>query len=178
MLREVNCYILASVKCETGVTRLVSLLKLQQNTNTSVWKHPEHHMLNYLTVLKQPATDFTLHPRGLIVICLFLCPGTRSASSPSPSAAARAHTEGPSDLLLETPYYNFYQPSRYPTYYGNLYNYPQYQVSHSSDSQCDQELMKAWALVLLVGYVDLTGILNSWLSSAGQICPCASSYNS
>lgn len=100
-------------------------------------------MLNYLTVLKQPATDFTLHPRGLIVICLFLCPGTRSASSPSPSAAARAHTEGPSDLLLETPYYNFYQPSRYPTYYGNLYNYPQYQVSRSSDSQCDQELMKA-----------------------------------
>lgn len=76
------------------------------------------------------------------MFCLFLCPGTRSASSPSPSAAARAHTEGPSDLLLETPYYNFYQPSRYPTYYGNLYNYPQYQVSHSSDSQCDQELMK------------------------------------
>lgn len=68
------------------------------------------------------------------LIVLFLCPGTRSASSPSPSAAARAHTEGPSDLLLETPYYNFYQPSRYPTYYGNLYNYPQYQVTHSSRS--------------------------------------------
>uniref|UniRef100_A0A3B4F6C4 Doublesex- and mab-3-related transcription factor 1-like n=1 Tax=Pundamilia nyererei TaxID=303518 RepID=A0A3B4F6C4_9CICH len=77
-----------------------------------------------------PSTHFTLHPLGLIVICLFLCPGTRSASSPSPSAAARAHTEGPSDLLLETPYYNFYQPSRYPTYYGNLYNYPQYQMPH------------------------------------------------
>ncbi|XP_030579363.1 doublesex- and mab-3-related transcription factor 1 isoform X2 [Archocentrus centrarchus] len=56
--------------------------------------------------------------------------GTRSASSSSPSAAARAHTEGPSDLLLETSYYNFYQPSRYPTYYGNLYNYPQYQMPH------------------------------------------------
>nr|AQT27346.1 doublesex and mab-3 related transcription factor 1 [Symphysodon haraldi]AVP26901.1 DMRT [Symphysodon haraldi] len=55
---------------------------------------------------------------------------TRSASSSSPSAAARAHTEGPSDLLLETSYYNFYQPSRYPTYYGNLYNYPQYQMPH------------------------------------------------
>ncbi|XP_013765647.1 doublesex- and mab-3-related transcription factor 1 [Pundamilia nyererei] len=85
---------------------------------------------NKTALLKQPATHFTLHPLGLIVICLFLCPGTRSASSPSPSAAARAHTEGPSDLLLETPYYNFYQPSRYPTYYGNLYNYPQYQMPH------------------------------------------------
>uniref|UniRef100_A0A668UEG7 DM domain-containing protein n=1 Tax=Oreochromis aureus TaxID=47969 RepID=A0A668UEG7_OREAU len=63
----------------------------------------------------------TSHPTSAVT-------GTRSASSPSPSAAARAHTEGPSDLLLETPYYNFYQPSRYPTYYGNLYNYSQYQV--------------------------------------------------
>uniref|UniRef100_A0A3B4F7B2 Doublesex- and mab-3-related transcription factor 1-like n=1 Tax=Pundamilia nyererei TaxID=303518 RepID=A0A3B4F7B2_9CICH len=80
-------------------------------------------------------THFTLHPLGLIVICLFLCPGTRSASSPSPSAAARAHTEGPSDLLLETPYYNFYQPSRYPTYYGNLYNYPQYQQMPHGDGR-------------------------------------------
>nr|ACG69836.1 doublesex and mab-3 related transcription factor 1b [Odontesthes hatcheri] len=53
--------------------------------------------------------------------------GSRSASSSSPSAAARTHTEGSSDLLLETSYYNFCQPSRYPTYYGNLYNYQQYQ---------------------------------------------------
>uniref|UniRef100_A0AAX7UVV7 DM domain-containing protein n=1 Tax=Astatotilapia calliptera TaxID=8154 RepID=A0AAX7UVV7_ASTCA len=66
----------------------------------------------------------TSHPTSAVT-------GTRSASSPSPSAAARAHTEGPSDLLLETPYYNFYQPSRYPTYYGNLYNYPQYQCRAS-----------------------------------------------
>ncbi|XP_074494938.1 doublesex- and mab-3-related transcription factor 1 isoform X2 [Sebastes fasciatus] len=56
--------------------------------------------------------------------------GSRSALSPSPSAAGRAHTEGSSDLLLETSYYNFYQPSRYPTYYGNLYNYQQYQMPH------------------------------------------------
>lgn len=49
-------------------------------------------------------------------------------SSSSPLAGVKAHTEGPSDLLLETSYYNFYQPSRYPTYYGNLYNYQQYQV--------------------------------------------------
>uniref|UniRef100_A0A3P8SL73 Doublesex and mab-3 related transcription factor 1 n=1 Tax=Amphiprion percula TaxID=161767 RepID=A0A3P8SL73_AMPPE len=55
---------------------------------------------------------------------------TRLASSSSPSAAARAHTDGASDLLLESSYYNFYQPSRYPTYYGNLYNYQQYQMPH------------------------------------------------
>uniref|UniRef100_A0A8C2WQX0 Doublesex and mab-3 related transcription factor 1 n=1 Tax=Cyclopterus lumpus TaxID=8103 RepID=A0A8C2WQX0_CYCLU len=57
--------------------------------------------------------------------------GGRSALSPSPSAGARApHAEGSSDLLLETSYYNFYPPSRYPTYYGNLYNYQQYQVTN------------------------------------------------
>uniref|UniRef100_A0A668UCY9 DM domain-containing protein n=1 Tax=Oreochromis aureus TaxID=47969 RepID=A0A668UCY9_OREAU len=68
----------------------------------------------------------TSHPTSAVT-------GTRSASSPSPSAAARAHTEGPSDLLLETPYYNFYQPSRYPTYYGNLYNYS-HSISAGHDS--------------------------------------------
>ncbi|XP_045890190.1 doublesex- and mab-3-related transcription factor 1 isoform X2 [Micropterus dolomieu] len=56
--------------------------------------------------------------------------GSRSAASSSPSAGARTHTEGPSDLLMETSYYNFYQPSRYSSYYGNLYNYQQYQLPH------------------------------------------------
>nr|XP_020441577.1 doublesex- and mab-3-related transcription factor 1-like isoform X2 [Monopterus albus] len=56
--------------------------------------------------------------------------GSRSASSFSPSAGARPHTEETSDLLLETSYYNVYQPSRYPTYYSNLYNYQQYQMPH------------------------------------------------
>ncbi|XP_049434594.1 doublesex- and mab-3-related transcription factor 1 isoform X2 [Epinephelus fuscoguttatus] len=60
----------------------------------------------------------------------FAVTGSRSALSPSPSAGARAHTDAQSDLLLETSYYNFYQPSRYPTYYGNLYNYQQYQMPH------------------------------------------------
>ncbi|KAM6944237.1 doublesex- and mab-3-related transcription factor 1 isoform 2-T2 [Lycodopsis pacificus] len=57
--------------------------------------------------------------------------GSRSALPPSASAGARAHSEGSSDLLLETSYYNFYQPSRYPAYYGNLYNYQQYQMPHA-----------------------------------------------
>ncbi|KAM8886993.1 doublesex- and mab-3-related transcription factor 1-like [Spinachia spinachia] len=61
--------------------------------------------------------------------------GGRSAASPSPSAGGRAHGEGSSDLLLETSYYNFYQPSRYPTYYGNLYNYQQYQQMPHADGR-------------------------------------------
>uniref|UniRef100_A0A672JF57 Doublesex and mab-3 related transcription factor 1 n=1 Tax=Salarias fasciatus TaxID=181472 RepID=A0A672JF57_SALFA len=72
-----------------------------------------------------------------------LCePGSRSASASSPSAAARPHGEGASDLLLESPYYNFYQPSRYSTYYGNLYNYQQYQVTaNSRDLQSFKRLL-------------------------------------
>ncbi|XP_032433816.1 LOW QUALITY PROTEIN: doublesex- and mab-3-related transcription factor 1 [Xiphophorus hellerii] len=55
--------------------------------------------------------------------------GSRSSASSSPSSSSvRPHAEGTSDLLLETSYYNFYQQSRYPPYYTNLYNYPQYQV--------------------------------------------------
>ncbi|GLD54404.1 doublesex- and mab-3-related transcription factor 1-like isoform X1 [Lates japonicus] len=60
--------------------------------------------------------------------------GRRSATPPSLSAGGRAHAEGTSDLLMETPYYNFYQPSRFPTYYSNLYNYQQYQQMPHSDS--------------------------------------------
>uniref|UniRef100_A0A3B4ZDI9 Doublesex and mab-3 related transcription factor 1 n=1 Tax=Seriola lalandi dorsalis TaxID=1841481 RepID=A0A3B4ZDI9_SERLL len=64
--------------------------------------------------------------------------GSRSASSSSPSAAARAHTEGASDLLMETSYYNFYQPPRYPAYYSNLYNYQQYQVTNNNHPAVNQ----------------------------------------
>ncbi|KAK1892971.1 Doublesex- and mab-3-related transcription factor 1 [Dissostichus eleginoides] len=59
-----------------------------------------------------------------------LCFWGHSGLSPSLSAGARAHTEESSDLLMETSYYNFYQPSRYSAYYGNLYNYQQYQIPH------------------------------------------------
>ncbi|XP_072243435.1 doublesex- and mab-3-related transcription factor 1 [Leuresthes tenuis] len=69
--------------------------------------------------------------------------GSRSAPSSSPSAAARAHTEGSSDLLLETSYYNFYQPSRYPTYYGNLYNYQQYQSMPHGDARLSSHNMSS-----------------------------------
>uniref|UniRef100_A0A3Q2UP78 Doublesex and mab-3 related transcription factor 1 n=1 Tax=Fundulus heteroclitus TaxID=8078 RepID=A0A3Q2UP78_FUNHE len=61
--------------------------------------------------------------------------GSRSSSSSSPSAAVRPHSEGASDLLLETSYYNFYQPPRFPTYYGNLYNYQQCQQMPHGDGR-------------------------------------------
>ncbi|XP_075960896.1 doublesex- and mab-3-related transcription factor 1 [Anarhichas minor] len=69
--------------------------------------------------------------------------GSRSALSPSPSAGARAHSEGSSDLLLETSYYNFYQPSRYPAYYGNLYNYQQYQQMPHADGRLSSHNMSS-----------------------------------
>lgn len=65
--------------------------------------------------------------------------GSRSMSS-SPTASARAHSDG--DLLLETPYYNLYQPSRYPSYYSNLYNYQQYQMPHG-DSRVSSHNMSS-----------------------------------
>uniref|UniRef100_A0A8D3E903 Doublesex and mab-3 related transcription factor 1 n=1 Tax=Scophthalmus maximus TaxID=52904 RepID=A0A8D3E903_SCOMX len=73
--------------------------------------------------------------------CLIAAAAAASSSSSSslaltgddslPSAgAARSYAEGPSDLLMETSYYNLYQPPSYPSYYSNLYNYQQYQMSH------------------------------------------------
>ncbi|KAF0034288.1 hypothetical protein F2P81_014354 [Scophthalmus maximus] len=62
--------------------------------------------------------------------------GGRSAASCSPSAgAARSYAEGPSDLLMETSYYNLYQPPSYPSYYSNLYNYQQYQQMSHGDGR-------------------------------------------
>lgn len=55
--------------------------------------------------------------------------GGRSLMPSSPTAANRGHSDGTSDLVVDASYYNFYQPSRYPAYYSNLYNYQQYQVS-------------------------------------------------
>ncbi|XP_064163098.1 doublesex- and mab-3-related transcription factor 1 [Anguilla rostrata] len=57
--------------------------------------------------------------------------GNRPAMPSSPTSASRGHPEGSSDLMVDASYYNFYQPSRYPAYYSNLYNYQQYQMPSS-----------------------------------------------
>uniref|UniRef100_A0A3P9PNQ0 Doublesex and mab-3 related transcription factor 1 n=1 Tax=Poecilia reticulata TaxID=8081 RepID=A0A3P9PNQ0_POERE len=68
--------------------------------------------------------------------CLFSVEGRSSPSTNfSHSSLAVSHHLGTSDLLLETSYYNFYQQSRYPPYYTNLYNYPQYQQMPHGDSR-------------------------------------------
>ncbi|XP_070689117.1 doublesex- and mab-3-related transcription factor 1 [Pempheris klunzingeri] len=69
--------------------------------------------------------------------------GSRSAASSSPPPATRGHSDGPSDLLLETSYYNLYQPSRYPAYYGNLYNYQQYQPVAHGDGRLSSHNMSS-----------------------------------
>uniref|UniRef100_A0A674DVD9 Uncharacterized protein n=1 Tax=Salmo trutta TaxID=8032 RepID=A0A674DVD9_SALTR len=55
---------------------------------------------------------------------------SRSGLASSPTAFSRGQsTDGTADLLVDTSYYNFYQPSRYPAaYYSNLYNHQQYQM--------------------------------------------------
>ncbi|XP_066511258.1 doublesex- and mab-3-related transcription factor 1-like isoform X1 [Hoplias malabaricus] len=61
--------------------------------------------------------------------------GTRTSLSPSPTFTNRGHSESSTDLVVDSSsYYNFYQSSRYPAYYSNLYNYQQYQQMPSGDS--------------------------------------------
>lgn len=73
-------------------------------------------------------------PRHQLFLRVF-SPVSRTGTSSRPSAAAWAHHEGQSDLLLESSFYNFYQTGRYPSYYGNLYNYQQYQVSGTGNTR-------------------------------------------
>ncbi|XP_067838427.1 doublesex- and mab-3-related transcription factor 1 [Heptranchias perlo] len=53
-----------------------------------------------------------------------------------PSITSRGHLEPTPDLVVDSSYYsNFYQPSLYPAYYNNLYNYPQYQQMKTPESR-------------------------------------------
>uniref|UniRef100_A0A3B4E097 DM domain-containing protein n=1 Tax=Pygocentrus nattereri TaxID=42514 RepID=A0A3B4E097_PYGNA len=61
--------------------------------------------------------------------------GDRSTLSPSPTFSSREHSETSTELVVDASYYNFYQPSCYPAYYSNLYNYQQYQQMPSGDSR-------------------------------------------
>ncbi|KAK6492553.1 doublesex- and mab-3-related mRNAion factor 1-like [Huso huso] len=57
---------------------------------------------------------------------------SRTNLQDSPSVTSRGHTESTPELIVDSSYYsNFYQPSRYPAYYNNLYNYQQYQMQNS-----------------------------------------------
>uniref|UniRef100_UPI003AAB209D doublesex- and mab-3-related transcription factor 1 n=1 Tax=Centroberyx gerrardi TaxID=166262 RepID=UPI003AAB209D len=94
--------------------------------------------------------------------------GSRSTSSSSPSASGRAQTDGPSDLLLETPYYNFYQPSRYPAYYGNLYNYQQYQMPHGDGILSSHNMSPQYRMH---SYYPAASYLSQGLGTAAYVPP-------
>ncbi|XP_054628762.1 doublesex- and mab-3-related transcription factor 1 [Dunckerocampus dactyliophorus] len=53
-----------------------------------------------------------------------------AGSRPTPPDGSRPPADGQSDLLLEASYHGLFQPSCYPAYYNNVYNYQQYQVPH------------------------------------------------
>nr|AAY64468.1 doublesex and mab-3 related transcription factor [Pseudolabrus japonicus] len=95
--------------------------------------------------------------------------GIRSASSPSLSAGSWAHTEGQSDLLLETPYYNFYQPTPYQTYYSNLYNYRKYQsMSHGESPLSSHSVSSQYRMH---SYYPAATYLSQGLSSTSCVPP-------
>ncbi|XP_028910684.1 doublesex- and mab-3-related transcription factor 1 [Ornithorhynchus anatinus] len=51
-----------------------------------------------------------------------------------PSISSRGHMENTSELVADSTYFSgFYQPPLFP-YYNNLYNYPQYSVTLTTDS--------------------------------------------
>ncbi|XP_028313216.1 doublesex- and mab-3-related transcription factor 1 isoform X2 [Gouania willdenowi] len=97
--------------------------------------------------------------------------GSRSASSSSTSAATRAYTEGTSDLLLESPCYNFRPPSCYSTYYGNLYNYQQYQMPHGDGRLPSHNVSPQYRVH---SYYPATPYLTQGLSSTACVPPCFS----
>ncbi|KAF7642043.1 hypothetical protein LDENG_00265750, partial [Lucifuga dentata] len=83
------------------------------------------------------------------IICCLLCVGTPSTSSFSPStsdSAHAAHVEGPSDLLLDTYHYNFYQSDQ--NHHFSLYDYQQYQAALHRQQALEEEL-ETWCPVAL-----------------------------
>ncbi|XP_055367289.1 doublesex- and mab-3-related transcription factor 1 isoform X3 [Betta splendens] len=92
--------------------------------------------------------------------------GGRSASSSSPSSSVRSHSEGPSDVLLETSYYNLYQPSRYSSYYSNLYNYQQYQIPHGDGRLSGHNMSSQYCMH---SYYPATSYLSQGLGSSSCV---------
>ncbi|KAM4615792.1 doublesex- and mab-3-related transcription factor 1 [Polymixia lowei] len=97
--------------------------------------------------------------------------GSRPTSSPSPGT--RGQAEGPSDLLVDASYYNFYQPTRYPAYYSNLYNYQQYQQMPNSDGRLSGHNMSPQysPAVRMHSYYSAASYLTQGLGTASCVPP-------
>lgn len=89
----------------------------------------------FLFPVYSPSTPITKVLTCALNINVSPVSGGRAALPSSPTAASRGHSDGTSDLVVDASYYNFYQPTRYPAYYSNLYNYQQYQVSSCTSWQ-------------------------------------------
>ncbi|XP_076005469.1 doublesex- and mab-3-related transcription factor 1 [Genypterus blacodes] len=75
----------------------------------------------------------------------FAVTGSHTSSSYRPSTNTRAHTEGASDFAFDTSNYNFYQSASYEPFFGNLYNYQQYQMPHSDACMPPMQAMPSYS---------------------------------
>ncbi|KAG9354302.1 hypothetical protein JZ751_012426, partial [Albula glossodonta] len=114
--------------------------------------------------------------------------GNRATLQSSPTSASRGHSEGSTDLVVDAPYYNFYQPTRYPAYYSNLYNYQQYQTLRTSQYVQGgrlpvQKTAAPQTLALTRVHVSTCRVSqlvagHRWgflsVGRAGSVCPCSS----
>ena len=97
----------------------------------------------------------------------FLFPVSCAGGSPSSSSSppVKPQAEGTSDLTVDA-YYNFYQPSRYPAYYNNLYSYQQYPVTAATHRT------PAWLSVIAMTPIVVIIIVNKNI----DVIPCGGLY--
>ncbi|XP_072521072.1 doublesex- and mab-3-related transcription factor 1 [Salminus brasiliensis] len=127
-----------------------------------------------IVVKNEPATDFvfpvgTRSPSSTIP-CSATSPtasGSRSTLSPSPTSSSRGHSEGSTDLVVDASYYNFYQPSRYPAYYSNLYNYQQYQMPNGDSRLSSHNVSQQYRM----HYYSAASYLSQGLGTAACVPP-------
>nr|AJE59414.1 DMRT1 [Astyanax altiparanae] len=90
---------------------------------------------NDIVVKNEPSNDFVFPVGTRSPSATSPTASGRSTLSPGPTSSSRGHSDASTDLMVDASYYNFYQPSRYPAYYSNLYNYQQYQQMPNGDSR-------------------------------------------
>ncbi|XP_076853724.1 doublesex- and mab-3-related transcription factor 1 isoform X2 [Brachyhypopomus gauderio] len=94
--------------------------------------------------------------------------GVRSTLSPTPTTTSRGHSEGSADVLVDASYYNFYQPSRYPAYYSNLYNYQQYQMPNGDSRLAGHNVSPQYRMH---SYYSAASYLSQGLGTAACVPP-------
>ncbi|KAI4871432.1 hypothetical protein NFI96_013058 [Prochilodus magdalenae] len=99
---------------------------------------------------------------------IFFVSGNRSTPmSPSPTSASRGLSESSPDLVVDASYYNFYQPSRYPAYYSNLYNFQQYQMPNGDSRLSSHNVSQQYRM----HYYSAASYLSQGLGTAACVPP-------